>query len=334
MLYLITGGSGSGKSEYAENKLCELSKKTNSSKVYLATMIPYGKETEEKINRHRQMRAKKNFQTEECFTNLPKFVENMKSQKDLDKKEVVLLECMSNLVANELFDETGVNTILKKEEPALSDNEVIEKLTGYILNGVEKLNDIYENIVIVTNEVFSESTHYSNEMSVYKQVLGKVNCELGKAAVEVAEVVYGQAVLYKNEKVKCMDKKAGSHLIIGGAYQGKLEYAKKLYPQIQWADGEMDSFEKIQNATGIYHFEIYIKRILKNGKVDIKEILDQIFTKDIQKVIICNEVGYGLVPVDSFERYYREQVGRICTTLAKQADKVTRVVCGIGTEMK
>ena len=76
-------------------------------------MIPYGKETEEKINRHRQMRAKKNFQTEECFTNLPKFVENMKSQKDLDKKEVVLLECMSNLVANELFDETGVNTILK-----------------------------------------------------------------------------------------------------------------------------------------------------------------------------------------------------------------------------
>ena len=96
----------------------------------------------------------------------------------------------------------------------------------------------------------------------------------------------------------------------------------------------MDSFEKIQNATGIYHFEIYIKRILKNGKVDIKEILDQIFTKDIQKVIICNEVGYGLVPVDSFERYYREQVGRICTTLAKQADKVTRVVCGIGTELK
>ena len=131
-----------------------------------------------------------------------------------------------------------------------------------------------------------------------------------------------------------MNKKAGSHLIIGGAYQGKLEYAKKLYPQIQWADGEMDSFEKIQNATGIYHFEIYIKRILKNGKVDIKEILDQIFTKDIQKVIICNEVGYGLVPVDSFERYYREQVGRICTTLAKQADKVTRVVCGIGTELK
>ena len=62
MLYLITGGSGSGKSEYAENKLCELSKKTNSSKVYLATMIPYGRETEEKINRHRQMRAKKNFQ--------------------------------------------------------------------------------------------------------------------------------------------------------------------------------------------------------------------------------------------------------------------------------
>ena len=331
MLYLIIGGSGSGKSEYAENKLCELSKKTNSSKVYLATMIPYGRETEEKINRHRQMRAKKNFQTEECFTNLSEFVKNMKLQKNSDKKEVVLLECMSNLVANELFDETGVNTIFKKKYPALSNNEVVEKLTDYILNGVEKLNDIYENIVIVTNEVFSESTVYSNEMRMYKQVLGKVNCELAK---EVEEVIYGQAVLYKNEKVKCMNKKAGLHLIIGGAYQGKLEYARKLYPQIQWADGEIDSFEKIQNAIGIYHFEIYIKRILKNEKLDIKEIIEQIFAKDIQEVIICDEVGYGLVPVDSFERYYREQVGRICTTLAKQADKVTRVVCGIGEKLK
>ncbi len=61
---------------------------------------------------------------------------------------------MSNLVANELFDETGVNTILKNSILPLSNNEVVEKLTDYILNGVEKLNDIYENIVIVTNEVF------------------------------------------------------------------------------------------------------------------------------------------------------------------------------------
>ena len=63
------------------------------------------------------MRAKKNFQTEECFTNLSEFVENMKFQKNSDKKEIVLLECMSNLVANELFDETGVNTILKNSIP-------------------------------------------------------------------------------------------------------------------------------------------------------------------------------------------------------------------------
>ena len=131
------------------------------------------------------------------------------------------------------------------------------------------------------------------------------------------------------------EQKAGLHLIIGGAYQGKLEYARKLYPQIQWADGEIDSFEKIQNAIGIYHFEIYIKRILKNEKLDIKRNNRTNFLRKIyKKVIICGEVGYGLVPVDSFERYYREQVGRICTTLVKQADKVTRVVCGIGEKLK
>lgn len=50
----------------------------------------------------------------------------------------------------------------------------------------------------------------------------------------------------------------------------KTRICKKTLPQIQWADGEIDSFEKIQNAIGIYHFEIYIKRILKNEKLDIK----------------------------------------------------------------
>ena len=51
-------------------------------------------------------------------------------------------------------------------------------------------------------------------------------------------------------------------------------------------------------------------------------------------IIVSQEVGYGVVPVDAFDRKYREAVGRVCTKLAAYSRKVTRVVCGIGTVIK
>lgn len=337
MIYLVTGGSGSGKSEYAEKKLCELCEKTGNDKIYLATMVPYGKETEEKIKRHRNMRAEKNFQTKECFTNLIAFAKTMQRHQFANprEKERLLLECMSNLVANELFDENGVGTFLKKEQPEITEDELAGKLEDSILEGICLLNDIYEDIVIVTNEVFSESTTYSKEMSLYKRVLGNINCRLAELAKEVTEIVYGQPVPYKQDKEKQMSNgKSGMHLIIGGAYQGKLKYAKKLYPHIQWADGEKDSFKTLQYAEGIYHFELYIKRMLEDKNVDAEKIVETILGTSTQRILLCNEIGYGLVPIDPFERYYREQVGRVCSAIAEQANCVTRVVCGIGMSLK
>lgn len=51
-------------------------------------------------------------------------------------------------------------------------------------------------------------------------------------------------------------------------------------------------------------------------------------------VVVSQEVGYGVVPMDAFDRKYREAVGRVCTGLASKSKKVTRVVCGIGTVIK
>lgn len=50
---------------------------------------------------------------------------------------------------------------------------------------------------------------------------------------------------------------------------------------------------------------------------------------------MTQEIGYGLVPVDAFDRRYRElEAGRICTVLAANSDQVDRVVCGIGVTIK
>lgn len=66
MFTLVTGGSGSGKSEYAES----LADSWNDPKIYVATMMPFDEETGKKIQRHRAMRRDKGFVTVECFTGL------------------------------------------------------------------------------------------------------------------------------------------------------------------------------------------------------------------------------------------------------------------------
>ena len=74
MMEVVTGGSGSGKSAYAEQKICGLQQGTGRL-YYIATMYPYGSETERKIEKHRWMRAGKGFRTLEWYTGLSECIE-------------------------------------------------------------------------------------------------------------------------------------------------------------------------------------------------------------------------------------------------------------------
>lgn len=106
-------------------------------------------------------------------------------------------------------------------------------------------------------------------------------------------------------------------LIIGGACQGKTEYAK-----VQFGGKEI-----------INHYHLKVKEQLKGGKDPLAEA-EKLLAEKEKCVIISNEVGYGLVPVDAFEREYREMSGRVNCYLAGKAQQVIRVVCGIGTRIK
>ena len=94
MIHLVTGGSGSGKSEYAENWLTGRNKK-DGTYIYIATMQPYTEETMKKIERHHRLRAGKGFRTLEKYTDL--------SELEIPKNQGILLECISNLVRNSLM---------------------------------------------------------------------------------------------------------------------------------------------------------------------------------------------------------------------------------------
>lgn len=169
MVITIVGGSGSGKSEYAENVMTELLDKTrdNNKLYYIATMKPYGNEAVKRIQRHRKLREGKGFKTIECYNNIG----NCK----MESKGNVLLECMSNLAANEMFSDS-----------------IKEKYYVYqkICNGIDILKDKTSNLVIVTNDIFADGVIYDKSTMEYIELLGMVNRHLAKISDRMVEVIY------------------------------------------------------------------------------------------------------------------------------------------------
>lgn len=170
MMVLVTGGSGSGKSAFAEDRVLSFGE---AERIYIATMQPFDKEGEKRVARHRKMRAGKGFQTLERYTDL----KNLEIPSD----SVVLLECMSNLAANEMFAPEGAH----------------ENTAEEILKGIRNLKHKARHLVIVTNEIFSSSASYEGEMDAYLRALGKINREIAEEAEEAVEVVYGIPVYLK-----------------------------------------------------------------------------------------------------------------------------------------
>ena len=170
MLTIVTGGSGSGKSAFAEDKVLAFGE---AQRVYIATMHPFDEESYKRIERHRKMRAGKGFETIECYTGL--------KDVKLPSGCVVLLECMSNLVANEMFEEQGAH----------------EQTVKDIMSGIDELVRQAAHVVIVTNEIFSDAVVFDKEMASYLEYLGKINQAVALRADEVVEVVYGIPVYQK-----------------------------------------------------------------------------------------------------------------------------------------
>ncbi|HIV34532.1 MAG TPA: bifunctional adenosylcobinamide kinase/adenosylcobinamide-phosphate guanylyltransferase [Candidatus Blautia intestinigallinarum] len=122
-------------------------------------------------------------------------------------------------------------------------------------------------------------------------------------------------------------------LIVGGAFQGQLDYAKRLFPMVKWTDGAVCSKEELCSCEGVFGFQEYIRRTMREGR-DVMGLTDLLIRKNPDILIVSEEVGYGVVPVDPFDRSYREAVGRVCTGLAAYAKRVHRVICGVGTVIK
>lgn len=169
MMILLTGGSGCGKSTFAES-LCT---RLPMPRYYVAAMKPYGAGGAEKVARHRAMRADKGFETLECYTGMAELM--------LPGRGTTLLECVCNLTANEMFDEQGNMT-----DPC-----------SRVLAGVENLRAQSQTFIVVTNDVGSDTGDYSPETRAYVAALGRINAELACRADVVCELVCGIPIVLK-----------------------------------------------------------------------------------------------------------------------------------------
>ena len=122
-------------------------------------------------------------------------------------------------------------------------------------------------------------------------------------------------------------------MIIGGAYQGKAAYAKAQFPDVDWKFGGEITEEELLKGSGCSGISGIHRKALKAGE-DLTGLAEKLAQQDPDVILVSEEVGYGIVPADAFERQYREAVGRVCTALAAKSRRVTRVVCGIGTVLK
>lgn len=110
-------------------------------------------------------------------------------------------------------------------------------------------------------------------------------------------------------------------LVVGGRSAGKREYVKEAL-NVCDADIAVATFDEKPLICDVQEL------VRENDPADL---LPQLLEK---QVVICNEVGSGVIPTTPDERIWRENVGRLCCILAKKATAVVRVCCGIPTVLK
>ena len=169
MLTLVVGGAASGKSAYAERLVLQ----TALPRYYLATMQVWDAECAARVEKHRRMRAEKQFETLECPLHL--------GTVHLPARGTALLEDLGNLTANELYDPTGAG----------------EASASAILDGLDRLAAQCEHLVVVSNEVFSGGANYAGDTDRYLKALAQVNNALAARADAVVRVVCGIPVYHK-----------------------------------------------------------------------------------------------------------------------------------------
>ena len=343
MMTLVCGGAASGKSAYAEALVCGIQSPSedrnlsglldSAHRFYIATMQPFGKEAEERIRKHRAMRADKGFETLECFT------AGTIRGLSIPPGAAVLLEDLGNLCANELFSEEenkGQQDAVSAADPVSAAGP--DAAADSVISAVSALRQQCAELTIVANEVFSGGADYAGETLSYLRLLGQVSTALASMSDRVVEVQCGIPVTQKDAgpesgtEAGTEEKRAEMVFVTGPLFSGKRKAAAELLgipaEEIRvCGNGEQDIRKK--QSSGIA--EVQILAAGCRDEKELEQLADKLSEYD---VVISSETGCGVVPADPAAREAREKAGRLNCLLAARASKVVRVFCGIPQVIK
>ena len=186
MRVLVVGGSGSGKSAFAEGLACSLSP----WRTYVATMESQSAEAQRRIVRHRAQRAGLGFVTIECLSVLPvggwQEESSPKTAKSHSAGGVALVEDVGNLVANALFLPSG----------DMGDPDAVVEV---LVRNVHDFCASYDHVVVVGNLVGSEGVAAHEATRAWVRAVGTLCCKLAASFDAVVEVTAGIPQVVKGE---------------------------------------------------------------------------------------------------------------------------------------
>lgn len=327
MVNLVIGAAASGKSEYAEDIVMSLP----GEKIYIATMEPFGAEAEERIARHRVLRAGKGFTTVER----PRDLIGLTPEADWN----VLIEDLPNLAANELFSPEGGGA-------------------DAVLSGVERICKIVSSVTIVTGDIFSDGAEYDVGTREYMEMLADLHMRIAAKADNVVEVVCGVPYAVKGElPVNTVRYEAAEFEALGqdSCHKEGLQSAaydvEEKQNRLKHGDSSRDNVKEM-SALGRLH--VYVTGPMASGKreyvldtlgifaseaaFEVQELLREKPNMDVAalaeklsgyQAITQTEVGAGVIPLAASDREWRERAGRLACLLAARADIVVRMVCGV-----
>ncbi len=119
------------------------------------------------------------------------------------------------------------------------------------------------------------------------------------------------------------------HFIIGGAYQGKLAFAAERYQLTQADIFHCDGPEIDFSRRCISGLEFFVRAHPGAVSYFMEHRMDW-----QDKVLICQDLSGGLVPMDAADRAWRQETGRLCQYLSREAEQVSRIFCGLEQRLK
>ena len=301
----ITGGAGSGKSSLAQELAATLA--AGGPHYYVATMVPRDDEDRRRISRHIEDRSGMGFRTIECPCCLTELITP-------DSEGTYLLDSATAMLANAMFGERDF----------VYDPDAAQKVAADLRLFSERV----KHFVVVSDGICSDAALYDEMTDGYRRGLAYIERQMAAQCDTVIECVAGGAIVHKGTLpagfriLNTGDTQM--ELIIGGACQGKKEYAIRHFGLKDseiftcTEDGEPDLTVRC-----IDHLERYLRRCAAE---DREPVAPEAFRKDA--ILICEDITCGIVPINALNRKWRELTGRYLQRLAGAGADVTRVFCG------